>query len=121
MVNCQQANVYTGYGAACMIPAYSSEGILRATAISYNEMFKDNAVIMVWNLEDNEQLWTTEESIGEDAIVEFLKRFAVSARIWRGWHQNLALWETAHAEIRLSANLISEFGRVFIRWKDIGG
>ena len=71
MVNCQQTKVYTGYGAACMIPAYSPEGILRATAISYNEMFKDNAVITVWNLEDNEQLYTTEESIGEDAIVNF--------------------------------------------------
>ena len=36
---------------------------------------------------------------------------------WRG--QNLALWETMHTEIRLSPNLISEYGRVFIRWKDI--
>ena len=71
MVNDQQTKGYTGYGAACMIPAYSPEGTLRATTISYDAMFKDNAIITVWNLEDNEQLYTTEESIGEDAIVNF--------------------------------------------------
>ena len=71
VVNCQQTEVYTGYGAVCMIPSYSSEGILRATAISYNEMFKDNAIIMVWNLEDGEKIYANEESIGEDAIVDF--------------------------------------------------
>ena len=71
MVNCQQTKGYTGYGAACMIPAYSPEGTLRATTISYDAMFKDNAIITVWNLEDREQLYTTEESIGVDAIVDF--------------------------------------------------
>ena len=71
MVNDQQTKGYTGYGAACMIPAYSPEGTLRATTISYDAMFKDNAIITVWNLEDNEQLWTTEERIGVDAIVDF--------------------------------------------------
>ena len=71
VVNCQQAKVYTGYGAACMIPSYSPEGILRATAISYNEVFKDNAIIAVWNLEDGEKLYATEENIGEHAIVDF--------------------------------------------------
>lgn len=33
-VNCQQAKIYTGYGAASMIPTYSPEGVLYATAIS---------------------------------------------------------------------------------------
>ena len=51
-VNCQQTKAYTGYGAACRVPSYSPEGILRATAISYDGMFKDNAIITVWNLED---------------------------------------------------------------------
>ena len=70
-VSCQQAKRYTGYGTACMIPSYSPEGILRATAVSYDEMFKDNAIITVWNLEDGEKLYTTEENIGEHAIVDF--------------------------------------------------
>ena len=70
-VNWQQTSAYTGYGAACMIPSYSSEGILRATAISYDEVSKDNAIITVWNLEDGEKLYTTEENIGEHAIVDF--------------------------------------------------
>ena len=63
--------MYTGNGAACMIPSYSPEGILRATTVSYNEVLKDNAIITVWNLEDNEKLYTTEENIGEQAIVDF--------------------------------------------------
>lgn len=71
MVNCQQVGEYTGYGSACMIPSYSPEGILRATSISYDEVFKNNAIITVWNLEDKEKLYTTEENIGETAIVDF--------------------------------------------------
>ena len=70
-VNWQQTSAYTGYSAACMIPSYSSEGILRATVISYDEVFKDNAIITVWNLEDKEKLYVTEENIGEHAIVDF--------------------------------------------------
>ena len=70
-INCQQIKEYTGYGAACMIPSYSSEGILRAAAVSYNETLKDNAIITVWSLEGGEKLYTTEENIGEDAIVDF--------------------------------------------------
>ena len=70
-VSCQQTKVYTGYGAACMIPSYSPEGILRATVVSYDEMFKDNAIITVWNLEDGEKIYATEENVGEDAIVDF--------------------------------------------------
>ena len=70
-LNCQQTEVYTGYGAVCMIPSYSPEGILRATAISYDGMFKDTAIITVWNLEDKEKLYATEENIGEHAIVDF--------------------------------------------------
>ena len=70
-VKCQQVREYTDYGAACMIPAYSPEGVLRATAISYDEVFKDNAMITVWNLENREKLYTTEENIGEHAIIDF--------------------------------------------------
>ena len=70
-VNCQQVREYTNYGAACTIPAYSPEGVLHATAISYDEMFKDNAILTVWNLEDREKLYATEENIGEHAIVDF--------------------------------------------------
>ncbi|MYC74676.1 WD40 repeat domain-containing protein [Candidatus Poribacteria bacterium] len=70
-VNCQQVREYKAYDAACMIPAYSPEGVLHATAISYDEMFKDNAIITVWNLEDREKLYETEENIGEYAIVDF--------------------------------------------------
>ena len=70
-VKCQQVREYTNYGAACMIPAYSPEGVLHATAISYDEIFKDNAMITVWNLENREKLYTTEENIGEHAIVDF--------------------------------------------------
>ena len=69
--NCQQTEVYGDYGAACMISSYSPEGVLHATAISYDEMFKDNALITVWNLEDREKLYATEENIGEHAIVDF--------------------------------------------------
>ena len=70
-VSCQQAKKYTGYGAACMIPSYSPEGILRATGVSYDEKSKDNTVITVWNLEGRETIYATEECIGEDAIVDF--------------------------------------------------
>ena len=70
-VKCQQVREYTGYGAACMIPAYSPEGVLHAAAISYDEIFKDNAIITVWNLEDRKKLYATEENIGEHAIVDF--------------------------------------------------
>lgn len=70
-VSCQQTKVYTGYGAACMIPSYSPDGVLRAAAISYDEVFKDNAIITMWNLEDKEKLYATEENIGEHAIVDF--------------------------------------------------
>ena len=69
--NYQQVREYTGYGAARMIPSYSPEGILRATAISYDEMCKDNAIITVWSLEDREKLYATQENIGEHAIVDF--------------------------------------------------
>ena len=69
--DCQQVAEYTGYGSACMIASYSPEGILRAAAISNDEVFKDNATITVWNLEDKEKLYVTEENIGEHAIVDF--------------------------------------------------
>ena len=71
VANSQQVREYTGYGVACMIPSYSPEGILRATAISYEEIRKDTAIITVWNLEDSEKLYATEENIGEHAIVDF--------------------------------------------------
>ena len=71
VVNCQQIKVYTGYGVSCMIPSYSPEGILRATAISYDGVAKDNAIITVWDLEDREKLYTTEENIGGHVVVNF--------------------------------------------------
>ena len=70
-VNYQQVKVHTVDGVSCMIPSYSPEGILRATAVSHNERLKDNALIMVWNLEDKERLYTTEEHIGGHAVVDF--------------------------------------------------
>ena len=70
-VDYQQVKIYTGDGVACMIPSYSPEGVLHATAVSYNETLKDNAIITVWNLEDQEKLYTTKEDIGETAIVDF--------------------------------------------------
>ena len=70
-VNCQQLKMYTGYGTSCMIPSYSPEGILYATVVSYNEAFKDNVIITVWNLENREKLYSTEESVGGHAVVDF--------------------------------------------------
>ena len=70
-VNYQQVKVYTVDGVSCMIPSYSPEGILRATAVSYNERLKDNVLITVWNLADKERLYTTEEHIGGHAVVDF--------------------------------------------------
>ena len=69
--DCQQIAEYIGYGSACMVASYSPEGILRATAISYDEICKNNAIITVWNLEDKEKLYTTKENIGDHAIVDF--------------------------------------------------
>ena len=70
-VNCQQVREYTGYGAACMIPSYSPEGILRATVIASDEICDDTAILTVWNLEDREKLYATKENIGDPAIVDF--------------------------------------------------
>ena len=72
VVNCQQANVYTGYGAACMIPSYSREGTLRATTISYDkdvqrQRYYHGVELGRWM----SNFMTTEESIGENAIVDF--------------------------------------------------
>ena len=62
-VNWQQIQIYTGYGDADMNPSYSPEGVLRATAISYIERFRDS-IITVWDLESNEKLYSTIEDIG---------------------------------------------------------
>ena len=61
--NWQQIQIYTDYGDADMNPSYSPEGVLRATAISYIERFRDS-IITVWDLESNEKLYSTIEDIG---------------------------------------------------------
>ena len=62
-VNWQQIQIYTDYGEADMNPSYSPEGVLRATAISYIERFRES-VITVWDLESDEKLYSTIEDIG---------------------------------------------------------
>ena len=62
-VNWQQIQIYTDYGEADMIPSYSPEGVLRATAISYIERFRES-IITVWDLENDEKLYSTIEDIG---------------------------------------------------------
>ena len=62
-VNWQQIQIYTDYGEADMNPSYSPEGVLRATAISYIERFRDS-IITVWDLENDEKLYSTIENIG---------------------------------------------------------
>ncbi len=62
-VNWQQIQIYTDYGEADMNPSYSSEGVLRATAISYIERFGES-IITVWDLESDEKLYSTIEDIG---------------------------------------------------------
>ena len=119
-INCQQVEEYKGYGAPCMIPAYSPDGVLRAATVSYNETFKDNAIITVWNLEDREKFYTTEENIGENAIVDFSGGSRLVYESGDGGIKIWKFWEIKHTEIRLSPNLISEHGCVFIRWENIG-
>ena len=64
MVNWQQIQTYTDYGEADMIPSYTSDGVLRATAISYIKV-SDAHIITVWDLESGEKLYSTvEEHIG---------------------------------------------------------
>ena len=62
-VNRQQIQIYTDYGEADMTPSYSPEGVLRATAISYIERFRES-IITVWDLESDEKLYSTIEDIG---------------------------------------------------------
>ena len=62
-VNWQQIQIYTDYGEADMNPSYSPEGVLRATAISYIERFRES-IITVWDLESDEKLYSTIEDIG---------------------------------------------------------
>ncbi len=63
MVNWQQIQIYTDFGEADMNPSYSPEGVLRATAISYIERFRES-IITVWDLESDEKLYSTIEDIG---------------------------------------------------------
>ena len=62
-VNWRQIQIYTNYGEADMNPSYSPEGVLRATAISYIERFRES-IITVWDLESDEKLYSTIEDIG---------------------------------------------------------
>ena len=62
-VNWRQIQIYTDFGEADMNPSYSPEGVLRATAISYIERFRES-IITVWDLESNEKLYSTIEDIG---------------------------------------------------------
>ena len=62
-VNWQQIQIYTDFGEADMNPSYSPEGVLRATAISYIERFRES-IITVWDLESDEKLYSTIEDIG---------------------------------------------------------
>ena len=72
VANWQQITAYTGYGTSRMVPSYSPEGVLRATAISYTDVSEDNAVITVWDLEGSEKLYATdEENIGMYGTVHF--------------------------------------------------
>ncbi len=71
MVNWQQIQTYTDYGEADMIPSYTSDGVLRATAISYIKV-SDAHIITVWDLESGEKLYSTvEEHIGMQGTVRF--------------------------------------------------
>ncbi len=62
-VNWQQSQIYTDFGEVDMNPSYSPEGVLRATAISYIERLGES-IITVWDLENDEKLYSTVEDIG---------------------------------------------------------
>ena len=70
--SCQQIQIYTDYGEANMIPAYTSDGVLHATAIACTEVSDSyNNTITVWNLESGEKLYSTEENLGMYWIMHF--------------------------------------------------
>ena len=66
-VNWQQIQIYTDYGEANMNPSYSPEGVLHATAISYNE--RSGAITMtVLDMQSGDKLYAAEENIGYGAV-----------------------------------------------------
>ena len=67
MVNWQQIQIYADHGEADMNPSYSPEGVLRATAISYNERSGDITMTVV-DMQSGDKLYTAEENIGYGAV-----------------------------------------------------
>ena len=67
IVSEQQIKTYSGYGTSRMIPSYSLEGVLRATAISYNEQSGD-VTMTVLDMPSGDKLYAAEENIGYGAV-----------------------------------------------------
>ena len=67
IVSEQQIKAYSGYGTSRMIPSYSLEGVLRATAISYNERSGD-ITMTVLDMQSGDKLYAAEENIGYGAV-----------------------------------------------------
>ncbi len=53
----EHIKAYTGYGKSDMVPSYSSEGVLRVAAVSY-----DDDTVTVWNLANNNKKLYTADS-----------------------------------------------------------
>lgn len=67
IVSEQQITAYSGYGTSRMIPSYSLEGVLRATAISYNERSGDTTMTVL-DMQSGDKLYAAEENIGYGAV-----------------------------------------------------
>ena len=72
VVSEQQITAYSGYGTSRMIPSYSLEGVLRATAIADNELSGD-VTMTVLDMQSGDKLYAAEENIGAYGAVNFSK------------------------------------------------
>lgn len=89
IVSEQQIAAYSGYGTSRMIPSYSLEGVLRATAISDNERSGD-LTITVLDMQSGDKLYAAEENIGGYEAVNFSKGSRLAHQCGDGsikvWH-----------------------------------